>query len=176
MPPSFWMVQLPQKAVSLSGLGTLVFECFVDTSNATNANYSILPGFYQVNLSVESSLGCTDSALQTIEVLPTECRFVFGDRCEGSSVFFVDSSSLDSGTLIAYNWSFGSQGSSLVQNPNFTFNSAGTYNVSLIVTSSLFCRDTLSIPMTVNPLPTVVLTADTFICGNTSLQLNASVV
>ena len=123
-----------------------------DTSNATNANYSYpQPGFYQVNLSVESSLGCTDSALQTIEVLPIpNADFVFGDRCEGSPVFFVDSSSLDSGTIIAYNWSFGSQGSSLVQNPNFTFDSSGTYNVSLIVTSSLFCRDTFSVPMTVN--------------------------
>ena len=102
-------------------------------------------------------MGCVDSTLQNIEVLPIpNADFVFADRCEGSPVFFVDSSSLDSGILIAYNWSFGSQGTSLIQNPSFTFDSAGTYNVSLIVTSSIFCRDTLSVPMTVNPLPTGV--------------------
>ena len=146
-----------------------------DTSNAINTSYSYpQPGFYQVSLVIESSLGCVDSTLQSIEVLPIpNADFVFGDRCEGSPVFFVDSSTLDSGTLIAYNWSFGGQGSSLLQNPSFTFDSAGTYNVSLIATSSLFCRDTFSVPITVNSLPIVSLTADTFICGSTSLQLNA---
>jgi len=55
--------------------------------------------------------------------------------CEGTSITFTDQSS---GNPTSWSWSFsgGSPSSSTSQNPTVTYNSAGTYNVTLTATNS----------------------------------------
>ncbi len=57
---------------------------------------------------------------------------------EGGSVSFTDNSSDGGNAITSWSWSFsgGTPSSSSSQNPTVTYNTAGTYNVSLTVTNS----------------------------------------
>ena len=62
--------------------------------------------------------------------------------CEGSSVNFTD---MSGGTPVSWNWTFegGTPSSSTDENPTITYNTAGTYDVQLIVSSSGGLSDTI---------------------------------
>jgi len=74
--------------------------------------------------------------------------------CAGMTVNFTD---LSTGTNIdGWSWTFGDGGTSTAQNPSYTYNTAGTYTVSLTVSSSSQgCNDTQTKTgyITVNPFP-----------------------
>ena len=52
------------------------------------------------------------------------------------SVHFTDQSTTGSAAITSWSWNFGDGGTSTQQNPNHTYSSAGSYNVSLTVGSS----------------------------------------
>ncbi|MCS7076271.1 MAG: gliding motility-associated C-terminal domain-containing protein [Bacteroidia bacterium] len=58
---------------------------------------------------------------------------------------------------INYYWHFGDGGNSTTPNPTYTYTTAGTYMVMLIVENPSSCnvRDTAYLPITVHPLPSV---------------------
>src|SRR6185503_11273621 len=45
--------------------------------------------------------------------------------------------------VLSYNWNFGDGGTSTIANPSHVYNSTGSFNVTLIVSSSLGCLDTI---------------------------------
>lgn len=71
-------------------------------------------------------------------------------------------------------WNFGDGNTSTVNSPSHTYNSAGTYTVSLSITDNVHnCKDTLKKTMQVFPIPLLTLNGrDT--CQNKSTQLQAS--
>lgn len=76
-----------------------------------------------------------------------------GGGCEGEDTEFADNSTTSSGTITSWDWDFGDGGSANTQNPTNTYASAGTYNVTLIITSDQSCADTTSGPVVINPPP-----------------------
>jgi gliding motility-associated-like protein len=61
--------------------------------------------------------------------------------------------------LQSFNWNFGDAiGTSIIENPLYAYNTEGSYNVSLIVTSNEGCIDSVTNPITVFPLPIVSFT------------------
>lgn len=86
--------------------------------------------------------------------------FSFNSPCVGSPISFTDHSSLISGSIIKREWDFGDQGSginnlSLKETPAHTYGTFGTFNISLIVTTDLGCKDTILKPVEVYPIPVV---------------------
>ena len=71
----------------------------------------------------------------------------------GLTVVFHNTSSMSSGTLTTYNWSFGDGTTSSFESPTHTYSSQGTYTVTLIVGSQRGCYDTLIKTITLNPQP-----------------------
>jgi hypothetical protein len=69
----------------------------------------------------------------------------------GLEVAFSDESYADGseGILAAWSWDFGDSGTSIDQNPTHAYAGAGTYTVSLTVTSSGGSSSTISAPVTV---------------------------
>ena len=68
---------------------------------------------------------------------------------------FNSTSTVSSGSITGYHWDFGNSGAtSTLANPSYTYTQAGTYNVTLIVTNSNGCNDTLVQQVTVHQLPT----------------------
>ena len=74
-----------------------------------------------------------------------------------------------------YQWDFGDNSTSSELNPEHTFSNPGTYQVTLTVTDLYNnCSDSFSTTVTINPLPIVELGADTTICNNEMLILDAT--
>jgi gliding motility-associated-like protein len=69
----------------------------------------------------------------------------------GSATPFTDGSTNPS----LWGWDFGDGGTGTTQNPTHTYTTAGTFNVTLIVTDSKGCTASVTKPVTVNALPNV---------------------
>lgn len=125
------------------------------TSIAQNATHGYTnPGTYTVTHVAFSSNGCRDTIQKPIDIyfLP-QALFYQNTPCVGNATQFVDSSKAISGSIIAWNWRFGDNSSSGIQNPTHAYSSAGNYTVALIVTSSFGCKDTIVKQITVIPGP-----------------------
>ncbi|RYE22917.1 MAG: PKD domain-containing protein, partial [Sphingobacteriales bacterium] len=137
-------------------------------------------GVYTVKLVVNKGLPCSDSTEQEVSVYP---GFFTGftsaaPYCVNVPVQFTDTTRTNHGFVNQWHWNFGVNSTladtSNLQNPSYTFTTPGTYNVQLISGNNLGCRDTLEVPIVINPSPVLqLLSADTTYCGLDSLQLTA---
>lgn len=67
---------------------------------------------------------------------------------------FSNSSTIETGDMVAWEWDFGDGTNSAAEYPPFHYYpSAGTYNMTLVVTSDLDCTDTTSVEITIYPSP-----------------------
>lgn len=93
--------------------------------------------------------------------------------CAGNTVTFTDQST---GSPTGWSWSFpgGSPASSTTQNPTVTYNTAGTYTVTLVA-SNANGNNTTTNTITVNANPTVAATAQSAnVCPGNSTTLTAT--
>jgi gliding motility-associated-like protein len=135
---------------------------FGDNTTATGSNVShqyASPGVYQVTLVSTSPQGCVGQATKSFEVyeLPV-ASFGSNNACEGKLVNFIDQSTSNDGTIGYWNWQLGDGQTSLMASPAHIYASAGTYNVTLQITSSLGCSNTITSPVTIYSLPVPVIT------------------
>lgn len=105
---------------------------------------------------VSPAMTITVNALPTVLFTGTNLA-----GCDPLTASFIDQSTSTSGTIASWIWDFGNGNSSLSQNPTFTFN-AGSYDVTLTVTTSFGCTSTLTINDFVNvyAVPVADFTAD----------------
>ena len=113
-----------------------------------------------------SDANCTGtvsgSAIVNISPLPTPLFTVFPlSGCEPLCVNFTNQSSVAAGSVINSVWNFGDGGTANAPNPYYCYNQAGTYSVTLTVTSNNNCDATVTVPnmITVNPTPVANFTA-----------------
>ena len=122
-------------------------------------NFYPTPGIYTVKLFVEDSSRCVDSTtrLITINDLP-KAGFNATDVCLGNPSLFTNTSTLN-GTAISYSswWNFGDPATladtTILQNPNYTYNVTGTYNITLKIKDNNGCTDSIVKPATVYTSP-----------------------
>lgn len=134
---------------------------FGDGNTSTNQNstntYSS-ENTYTTQLIVTSDNGCTDTLQQQTIVNPLpQVTFnpdVFSG-CEDLPVNFMDLSTISTGSLVSYAWSFGDGNSSTAISPIYTYADPGTYSVTLTATSDKGCISTSTSTnlITVYPLP-----------------------
>jgi PKD repeat protein len=97
--------------------------------------------------------------------------FTSTPSCAGSAVAFVGSTTPTLSTAVA-TWSFGDPASGSANTatglaPTHVYTAAGTYQVTLTVTSALLAAPaTITQSVTVAPLPSVQLGRDTTLCGS----------
>ncbi len=145
---------------------------FGDLNYGTNQNEThtyASDGSYDVQLVVTSNHLCKDTLVQSLIVFASpQVAFSMQNNCLEEETGFTDNSIINSpGVLGNWIWDFG-DASALdpAQSPTHTYQTAGTYDVKLIVVSTDNCPDTLTQSVTVYPLPLVGFTA-TEICVNT---------
>ncbi|MEL7219747.1 MAG: PKD domain-containing protein, partial [Bacteroidota bacterium] len=90
--------------------------------------------------------------------------------CEGQTVFFF-SESTDAETHL---WDFGDGGGSSLADPQYTYNTAGTYEISLITTTGCDCVDTSRVTVVVEGNETPFVDCVGTICENTSVTYTAN--
>lgn len=115
------------------------------TANSMNATHSYTtPGTYTVWL-YNTYSSCTDSISRTITVDPrptADFSAPITYRC--SPPLTVNFQDLSSGGAISWQWNFGDGNTSSSQNPVHTYTSFGNFTVTLVVTNSFGCTDTLT--------------------------------
>lgn len=133
-------------------------------------------GTFPVKLSVISAHGCKAETTipVVIESIPV-ADFEVTVPCVNQSTGFIDRSTISSGTITNWLWNFDDAGSSAVtQNASHTYNSTGTYQVSLVATSLNGCAS----PAKVIPVNIIRIPAfpgrDTIAVYDEPLQLQAS--
>lgn len=114
------------------------------------------PGTYTINLIAYSPSNCPSSpAQQSITVLESpNASFSYASTCLGTTTTFTDLSTPASGSSIAsYLWNLTPDDSSVFSNTFFTFDSIGSYPVSLSVVSIEGCIDIAYDTVTIHPQP-----------------------
>lgn len=120
------------------------------TQNPCN-NYAN-DGSYNVSLTVTSADGCVSTPrIAPVDVFPLPiASFTAPDVCQATAATFTNTSNGASN----YDWDFGDGNSSTLQNDTHQYATAGTYNVTLTISSGSGCSDAITQPITIFPMPT----------------------
>lgn len=114
-----------------------------------------IPGSTNISCTITSVTGCQAILNAIVTPVVVNAGFTFTDNC--GLVQFTDTSNCTgtANTISGWAWDFDDAGStSNIQNPNHQYNNAGTYDVTLIATSTAGCSDTVVVPVPVTGLPT----------------------
>ena len=133
------------------------------TSSASNPPSKIYttPGTYTVRLIASDSCGIdTFTNTFTVHSLPVASFDVPSSLvCSGASLFFNNTST--NSNFYTWDWGDGSSQTSTTQNNVYkTYNTTGTFYITLVSRNSTSCRDTITDSITVNPNPTAAFTED----------------
>ena len=173
---------LPQPTVTATANDPGVCPTFGTTVNATGAlNYVWSPAATVTSYYSSSSTvfptgttnyqvigtdvnGCSDTDAVTVLVydLPVaDFSAPVIDGCTPVTINLADNSNISSGSIVSYMWNVEGMGTSGSQNPTYTLTTPGAWDVQLIVTSDLGCKDTLIINDYINvySVPTAAFNA-----------------
>ncbi|MBK7030681.1 MAG: PKD domain-containing protein [Bacteroidales bacterium] len=134
-------------------------------ANPDTEHIYTISGTYTITLTITGSDSCETVTTQTIVIEPAPtANFEFENTCINSAVQFTDLSQTGgTGAISNWHWDFGDPISnwnnfSPLQNPVHTYATAGTYQVSLTVTTSNGCESTSVQTIIINALPAVDFT------------------
>jgi gliding motility-associated-like protein len=132
-------------------------------------------GSYNVTLISTNSFECKDTVTKTVNVyyVPT-AGFTSTDVCEGDSLQFNNTSTINqAATIGGYNWLFGDNATSTLQNPAhlYTF---GTYTVTLVTASTNMCLDTATAIVNTYDAPKSIFSVQNVCLTDSAQFLNTS--
>jgi gliding motility-associated-like protein len=137
-------------------------------------------GVYIIKLVTNRNQDCSDSTTAIVKVYPGFFPgFISTGICYLNPVQFTDTTNTVYGVVDSWSWSFG-DGTTLadtshLQNPSWTYPSAGPKQVDFIVTNSKGCRDTVTqIIDLVDKPPLTLAFHDTLTCILDNVQLLAT--
>jgi len=135
-------------------------------------------GFYEVTLTIRTSTGCYASHTSSIKInTAPETAFTYANGCNNTPTLFTDNTQSAGGYAITgWSWNFGDpasgiNNSSATKNPQHTFSSEGTYNVTLTTENSAGCTNSVTHTINTNPLKNLNFTQSSA-CKGTSATLS----
>jgi PKD repeat protein len=147
---------------------------FSTSKNPVHA-FGYLHSPYTVKLIVFGDYGCSDTTVLTKYIsvsAPPKAAFTVLPgtviKIPDYSFTFKNQSSTD---VINYRWDFGDHKSSTIENPEHTYLDTGTYKVTLIVTNSNSCTDTLIRTVQVAGVPGYLYVPNAFEPGSGKWEL-----
>ena len=141
--------------------GTPGYNLVWNPGGATTTSITVNPSSTTIyTVTVTDANGCTAPAQAiTVTVNPNPVVTFSGTNlvgCEDLCVPFTNSSTISSGSISTWAWTFGDGGTSTSQNPGtYCYTTPGTYSVTLVATSAAGCTTTTTLAnyITVNPNP-----------------------
>ncbi|MGB0428823.1 MAG: PKD domain-containing protein [Bacteroidia bacterium] len=161
------------------GTGTLTYEWDFDDGNSANTisatNSYSAAGVYDVELIATSNQGCKDTVINEVETyaLPT-ASYTFTSACQNDQVTFTDNSTNPTSSKLTYEWDFDNGASSTSKNPQVSYTTAGSYDVTLLVTSAEGCEDDTTTAVDVYGIPSVSFTTNKVCDGFATTFTNGS--
>lgn len=174
-------VQLNSTSTSNDGIAHYQWT-FGDGGTSTLQNPShnyTQTGLFYPTLLVTSQNNCRDSIRSLVPVRivasPQAAITSSANGCVPVTMTFNGSLVVPDTSAVSWNWNFGNGQSSTLMNPSpVQYQNAGNYPVSLVVTNSSGCRDSVSTNIDAYPIPVVSAGPDTLICQGTGRMLNAT--
>ncbi|MDD4602220.1 MAG: PKD domain-containing protein [Bacteroidales bacterium] len=135
-------------------------------------------GTFYVHLLVTNSNQCEKDTTIAISVNPKPtAMFEFSSVCVSDSTSFTDLSIAPGSQIQSWFWDFGDgTGTSTIQNPKYSYSTAGTYNVKLVVMNLSNCKDSIIIPVIARPKPVAKFSYISYYCpaGKVDFQDNST--
>ncbi len=128
-----------------------------DSTIQWNAPNSLIafpsPGIYDGQLIVNPNTQCSDTAFYEVIITPEMAPSFEIDTsiCEPSQIQFENNTLIPSVSDIT--WDFGNGNSSSIENPTSTFEDPGTYPITLTLTDSIGCIETIIDTISYFPIP-----------------------
>ncbi|MFN0202966.1 MAG: PKD domain-containing protein [Bacteroidia bacterium] len=163
-PQAFCNLGVQLSANALTGLSpyNYVWSCdqpapVCNLTSTTIANPWATPSvtsyFYVVATDAHNCVSKADSVLITKYAMPI-ASFTYQDNCENEVLQLNDLSQINGSNIVAWVWDLGDGGGSYQQNPEHAYlTGAGAYNVTLIVSTTENCKDTLQRSINILPTP-----------------------
>jgi len=156
-------VQLQYNPAPGSSPNNVFFWDFGDNTASFQPNPSHLyltEGDYAVNLQVTNpGNSCFSTKYDTIHVFTRPiASFTETETCEGKQLQLNDASTITSGSIATWAWTFQGNGTSGNQNPTVTYNNAGSYTIGLTATSNHGCSASTSRTIEIFETPLVDFT------------------
>lgn len=123
-----------------------------NTGATTQSITTSTPGAYSVTVIPVTGVAC-GITLDTVVLASPNPIANFNNNapvCAGIPVNFTDISNPNGSTIGTWAWNFGDGNTSNLQNPTHTYAAPGNYNVTLTVTSTAGCTNSITIPVTIN--------------------------
>jgi gliding motility-associated-like protein len=146
---------------------------FGDATTGTGATpthaYSVA-ALLNVRLIVTTDLGCKDTLTEPIEVYPkpTINTVTETDICWPNAVLYSNNTTIpsnwNSSTISTFEWLYGDGNNGFGSNSSHAFAVPNQYAESLIVTTNVGCKDTLTGSVDVWPKPNIISVTDPNIC------------
>jgi len=139
------------------------------------------PGNYVPKMILEDISGCRVPivGLDTIRVIGVDARISMSQSrfCDSGYISFYDSST-STDPITAWRWDFGDGASSTDRQPVHQYTSAGTYDVTLFVTTARGCIDTAILKDTIRVFasPVIAINGDTAACVPAQINFTGQVV
>lgn len=149
--------------------------------NATNPSHVYTAsGNFSVNLTCMGTMGCSASKTYSASIDVANPRALFSAvprvGCPPLSTTFTNQAY---GNNLSYNWDFGNGITSTLPNPTYTYNQTGSYDITLVVTDSMGCSDTLVKPayiQTINPAANYIPPPTTVSCAPLTTQFTDATI
>lgn len=112
-------------------------------------------GDYEVTLSIIDAEGCDASETFTVTINPNPvAEFTATEVCEGTEMDLIDQSTVSTGSVSDWNWNLGNGDTDFGSSVAVTYAAAGFYDVTLNVSTTEGCTDSVTAPVTVfeNPI------------------------
>ena len=151
-----------------------------DTSSSLNPTHIYSDtGVYVVRLKITSAGGCEDSTTALAYVYPYfSPGFTTQGQCKNIPIQFLDTTKTTYGTVNSWAWNFGDPSTdgdtSHLKNAQYTFSTAGDYDILFSVTNNKGCDSTITKTISIKDRPDFDVTNDTLICVIDTLQLNGA--
>lgn len=150
-----------------------------NTSNLKNPTHTYTAaGTYNVSLTVNNLNGCSNTITKQV-VVSAGVQADFQEvttACVGQSITFQNlstSTNLPFDEANGFYWDFGDGTYSPFQNPTKTYNTAGTYTITLTVQDEAGCTDVISKNINILPNPAVSFNFPSVICAGTPVQFTS---
>ena len=166
---TFSDVSFASQAVSYCfNFDTINKVCNGPTFSGPNPSYTFnQAGLYVVAQFAFNNCGA-DTSYQVIDVRPgPNVQFTFTNpTCKGDSIYFTNNTTLSSGNIWGYKWTFGDGDSSFITSPAHYYATAGTYTVCLTTFTDAGCDSTYCQQIVISGTPVADFSFTNNVCRN----------
>ncbi len=145
------LILCPGDCTTLNAVGTSSFApiTYSWTSSTLPSSTITVCSVGTTTVTITDAKGCVASNVITVvnDVIPV-ANFVASPASPvtpGQVITFTNTSTIATGSITSSSWSFGDGGTSSVTDPTYAYTGAGTFPITLSVTGSNGCNDTMTV-------------------------------